>query len=167
MSKKDSQFQKKVMSFWYHGKGIFKPLNTGWIDEHVACVREWIANIFFYTKNGTTIMIDAGYNYDRLAEKMRWLDIELSKRSLEKLETLLRERGLQPKIITGHTGWTDNLDFAFAHRTEVCNGWKKQKPHDPKAPYDGYVETDDTEEKARGERLKKQDESIWRGQMNC
>lgn len=50
-------------------KEIFKPLNTGWIDEHVACVREWIANIFFYTKNGTTIMIDAGYNYDRLAEK--------------------------------------------------------------------------------------------------
>lgn len=42
------------------------------------CVREWGANIFFYTKNGTTIMIDAGYNYDRLAEKMKWLDIEPS-----------------------------------------------------------------------------------------
>lgn len=50
-------------------KEIFKPLNTGWIDEHAACVRDWIANIFFYTKNGTIIMIDAGYNYDRLAEK--------------------------------------------------------------------------------------------------
>ena len=35
----------------------------------VACVREWIANIFFYTKNGTTIMIDAGCNYARLQEK--------------------------------------------------------------------------------------------------
>ena len=295
MSKKDSQFQKKVMSFWYHGKEIFKPLNTGWIDEHVACVREWIANIFFYTKNGTTIMIDAGYNYDRLAEKMVWLDIdpaqiqhilithqdtdhvgalepdseglfkkatiylseienqymtgekrrrvmfghyklpmvvtenqkvllqdgqildfegirvecilvpghtwghmvfliddeylftgdtlwfgadggysfinglaediELSKRSLEMLEKKLRERSLNPKIITGHTGWTDNLDFAFAHRTEVCNGWKKQKPHDPKAPYDGYIETDDTEEKARNGYLEKQDESIWRNEV--
>ena len=41
-------------------------LITGWINENVACVREWIANIFFYTKNGTTIMIDAGYNYERL-----------------------------------------------------------------------------------------------------
>ena len=30
-----------------------------------------IANIFFYTKNGVTIMIDAGYNYDRLAENVR------------------------------------------------------------------------------------------------
>jgi ubiquinone/menaquinone biosynthesis C-methylase UbiE len=35
----------------FRGKVIFKPLNTGRIDEHVSCVREWIANIFFYTKN--------------------------------------------------------------------------------------------------------------------
>ena len=63
------------MSIMYRGKEIFKPLNTGWIDEHVACVREYIANIFFYRKNGKTIMIDAGYNYGRLEEKMSWLDI--------------------------------------------------------------------------------------------
>ena len=75
MSKQASQFQKKVMSFGYRGKEIFKTLNTGRIDEYVSCVREWIANIFFYTKNGTTIMIDAGYNYERLAEKMEWLDL--------------------------------------------------------------------------------------------
>ena len=247
MSKKASNFQKKVMSFGYRGKEIFKPLNTGRIDEHVACVREWIANIFFYTKNGTTVMIDAGYNYDRLKEKMTWLDInpstirhilithqdtdhvgavetdsdglfqnatlylrrkvifglyklpmvksenkrfllqdgqlldingikvecilcpghtwghmvyliddeylftgdtiwfgadggysfinslaednELAKRSLAELEQKLKDRGLTPKVITGHTGWT--------------------KPHDPSAPYDGYKEEDDTEEKAR------------------
>lgn len=60
----------------YRGKEIFKPLNTGWIDENVACVREWVANIFFYRKGGRVIMIDAGYNYDRLAEKMSWLGIE-------------------------------------------------------------------------------------------
>ena len=29
-----------------------------------------------YTKNGVTIMIDAGYNYARLREKMGWLDID-------------------------------------------------------------------------------------------
>ena len=260
MSKMDSKFQKVFMSFMYRGKEIFKPLNTGRIDEHVACVREWVANIFFYTKNGTTIMIDAGYNYERLKEKMNWLDIdpasvrhilithqdtdhvgavevdsdglfpqatlylseienryltgevrrkvmygkyelsivhtnnpkvllkdgqvldidgikvecilvpghtwghmvyliddaylftgdtlwfgpdggysfidglaednELSKKSLEKLENLLFARDISPKIITGHTGWTDNMDFAFAHRNEVCHGMKKQKPHD-------------------------------------
>ena len=39
-------------------------------------MREWVANIFFYRKGDTTIMIDAGYNYDRLAEKMAWLGIE-------------------------------------------------------------------------------------------
>lgn len=78
MSRKASNFQKVVMSLGYRGKEIFKPLNTGRIDDNVACVRAWIANIFFYTKNGKTIMIDAGYNYVRLAEKMRWLDIDPS-----------------------------------------------------------------------------------------
>ena len=75
MSKKASEFQEKVMPIIYRGKDIFKPLNTGMIDEHVKCVREYIANIFFYTKNDTTIMIDAGYNYSRLKEKMGWLDL--------------------------------------------------------------------------------------------
>lgn len=279
MSKKASNFQKKVMSFGYRGKEIFKPLNTGRIDEHVACVREWIANIFFYTKNGTTVMIDAGYNYDRLKEKMTWLDInpstirhilithqdtdhvgavetdsdglfqnatlylseienkyltgevrrkvifglykvpmvksenkrfllqdgqlldingikvecilcpghtwghmvyliddeylftgdtiwfgadggysfinslaednELAKRSLAELEQKLKDRGLTPKVITGHTGWTDDFEFVFRHKDKICNSLKKQKPHDPSAPYDGYKEEDDTEEKAR------------------
>ena len=76
MSKKATEFQKKEMSRMYRGKEIFKPLNTGWIDENVACVREWVANIFFYRKGNTTIMIDAGYNYDRLEEKMKWLGID-------------------------------------------------------------------------------------------
>ena len=76
MSKKATEFQRKAMSRMYRGKEIFKPLNTGWIDENVACVREWVANIFFYRKGDTTIMVDAGYNYDRLAEKMSWLGID-------------------------------------------------------------------------------------------
>ena len=285
MSKKDSDSQRSFMSFMYRGKEIFKPLNTGWIDERVATVREWVANVSFYTKNGKTIMIDAGYNYERLEEKMGWLDISpssideillthldtdhvgavekdsegifksaklyigeteskyltgelrrrvlfklyklpkvdieneiellqdgdifyigdikveailvpghtlghlvyliddaylftgdtiwfgsdggysflnslaednaLSIRSLERLEKLLKERGLSPKIISGHTGWTDDLEFAFRHRDKICNSMKKQKPHDPTAPYDGYDEREDTEERARGERLPK------------
>ena len=55
-------------------KKYLKPLNTGFIDEKVGCIREYVANVYFYTKDGHTIMIDAGYNYDRLAEKMRSLD---------------------------------------------------------------------------------------------
>ncbi|MDO4853235.1 MAG: MBL fold metallo-hydrolase [Clostridia bacterium] len=283
MARKDSENQKKSMSRLFRGKEIFKPLNTGRIDEHVACVREWVANIFFYTKNGTTIMIDAGYNYARLAEKMGWLDIDpasirhilithqdtdhigalepdsellfkdatiylseienrymtgetrrkvifgfyklpmvkannkkillkdgqilnidgikiecilvpghtwghmvyliddeylftgdtiwfgadggysfinalaednaLSKRSLAMLEQKLKERGLSPKVITGHTGWNDDMEFVFRHKDRVCNFLKKQKPHDPSAPYDGYDEDDDTEARARTERL--------------
>lgn len=285
MSKKDSDSQKAFMSFMYRGKEIFKPLNTGRIDERVSAVREWVANVFFYTKNGKTIMIDAGYNYERLEEKMGWLDISpssiqeillthldtdhvgavekdsegifrkaklylgetenkylsgelrrrvlfklyklpkveieneielvkdgdifyigdikveailvpghtlghvvyllddaylftgdtiwfgadggysfldslsednaLSMRSLSKLERILRERGLSPKIMSGHTGWTDDLEFAFRHKDKVCHSLKKQKPHDPTAPYDGYDEREDTEERARHERLPK------------
>ena len=284
MARKDSDHQKKSMSLLFRGKAIFKPLNTGRIDEHVACVREWVANIYFYTKNNVTIMIDAGYNYARLREKMGWLDIDpstiqhilithqdtdhvgaletdsellfrdatvyigeienryltgetrrkvfhglyklpmvrmenkkvllrdgevfqigdikiecllvpghtwghmvyliddeylftgdtiwfgadggysfiatlaednkLAVRSLEKLEKELRRRNKPLKIITGHTGWTDDLDFAFLRRKELCKPFA-EKYTDPAAPYDGYVEDDDTEESARTVQLGK------------
>ena len=284
MARKDSEHQKKSMSKLFRGKAIFKPLNTGRIDERVSCVREWIANIFFYTKNGTTIMIDAGYNYERLKEKMSWLDIDpasirhifithqdtdhvgalerdsellfkdatvyigeienryltgesrrkvihglyklpmvkmdnrkvllcdgevfhvgdikiecilvpghtwghmvyliddeylftgdtiwfgadggysfistlaednkLAVQSLEKLEQNLRARQHPIKIITGHTGWTDDMDFAFRHRAEICKPFTK-KYTDPSAPYDGYIEDDDTENGTRNTLLGK------------
>lgn len=64
------------MALKFRGKEIFKLLNTGIIDDRVKCVREFIANIFFCTKNGTTIMIDAGYNYEYLREKMEWLGMK-------------------------------------------------------------------------------------------
>ena len=70
MARKDSEHQKKSMSRLFRGRAIFKPLNTGRIDGRVACVREWVANIFFYTKDGVAVMIDAGYNYARLREKL-------------------------------------------------------------------------------------------------
>lgn len=83
-------------------------------------------------------------------------DNKVAIRSLAALEEKLQDRGLRPIIITGHTGWTDDLDFAFAHKDEVCNAWRRQEPHDPAAPYDGYDESDDTEEKAQMIRLPKQ-----------
>ena len=42
MARKDSEHQKKSMSLMFRGKEIFKLLNTGRIDDRVACVREWI-----------------------------------------------------------------------------------------------------------------------------
>ena len=280
MSKNDSNFQVKFMSFMFKGKEIFKPLNTGFIDDRVSCIREYVANIYFYSKDGHTIMIDAGYNYDRLAEKMQWLGInskdikeilvthqdtdhvgaieegsdelfrdatiyignieneylegrkhrkvfwglttlpqviidnpkiliedgqifyignikieaflvpghtwghlvylvddcylftgdtlwlgadggyaflntlaedrKLQCQSLQRLKEILVKRNLQLKIITGHTGWTDDFDFVFAHIDEICNSMRrKPKVHDPKAPYDGFDESEDTEENAR------------------
>lgn len=284
MSKQASEFQKKLMGWFFRGKDIFKPLNTGFIDDRVFVIREWVANIFFYKKGKQVIMIDAGYNYDRLAEKMRWLNLDpqeidhilithqdtdhvgaieidsdqlfehstiyigdienkyltgatprkvlhglyrlpqvaiqnkkvllhdgqvfylgdmkieciavpghtwghvvyliddhylftgdtiwfgadggysfisslaednrLAIRSLVHLEKILRERGGSYKIITGHTGWTDSIDFAFAHSNEVCSLLKRRLP-DNKAPFDGYDESDDTEERALKEALPK------------
>ena len=284
MSRKATEDQRKSMSRLFRGTQIFKPLNTGRIDERVACVREWVANIFFYTKNGVTIMIDAGYNYPRLKEKMGWLDIDpasirhilithqdtdhvgaletdsdllfrdatvylseienryltgearrrviyhlyklpmvksdnrrvllrdrqvldiegikvecllvpghtwghmvyliddeylftgdtiwfgadggysfistlaesnkIAVKNLEKLEANLRSRKRRIAVITGHTGWSDDLDFVFAHRDRLCSLFRKRVP-DPEAPYDGYIEDDDTEERARTVLLKK------------
>ena len=67
------------------------------------------------------------------------------------------KRGLQPLFITGHTGWTDNMDFAFAHKNELCSPFRK-RVHDPNALYDAYDESDDTEENAKSGFLKWEDE---------
>ena len=99
-----------------------------------------------YLFTGDTIWfgVDGGYSFlSTLAE-----DNRLAVRSLEKLEKTLRARNKPLKIITGHTGWTDDLDFAFLHRKELCRPFTK-KYADPDAPYDGYEESDDTEEAAR------------------
>ena len=102
MSKKATEFQRKAMSWMYRGKEIFKPLNTGWIDENVACVREWVANIFFYRKGDTTIMVDAGYNYDRLAEKMSWLGID--PKSIHHMAVPIRAVSIKPDTSRGGSG---------------------------------------------------------------
>ena len=61
-------------------------------------------------------------------------DNKLAVRSLTALEEKLRSWNLHPIIFTGHTGWTDDLDFAFAHTDQICNSWFKQKPHDLSSP---------------------------------
>ena len=111
-----------------------------------------IDDAYLFTGDTLWIGADGGYSFiNALAE-----DNDLAKRSLAALEETLCSRKLKPKIITGHTGWTDDPEFAFRHRTEVCNSFKKQTPHDPNAPYDGYDEADDTEETARSVPLEKQ-----------
>ena len=96
-----------------------------------------------YLFTGDTIWFgaDGGYSFiSTLAE-----DNKLSIKSLEKLENNLRSRNLNPLVITGHTGWSQDLDFVFAHRDRKCSPLSK-RVHDPDAPYDGYDESDDTRE---------------------
>ena len=42
MSKQDSKNQQKFISFMFRGKEILKPLNTGYIDERISCIREYL-----------------------------------------------------------------------------------------------------------------------------
>lgn len=100
-----------------------------------------------YLFTGDTIWFgaDGGYSFiSALAE-----DNKLAVKSLAALESKLQQRGITPLFITGHTGWTDNFQFAFAHKDQLCSPFKK-KVHDPNAPYDAYDESDDTEENAKG-----------------
>ena len=104
-----------------------------------------------YLFTGDTIWFgaDGGYSFiSSLAE-----DNELAVQSLAELERKLRARGLHPYFITGHTGWTDNFAYAFAHKDKSCSPFKK-RVHDPSAPYDAYDESDDTEENAKSGFLK-------------
>ena len=110
-----------------------------------------------YLFTGDTLWFgaDGGYSFiSTLAE-----DNTLSIQSLFALKSKLEERKLHPRIITGHTGWTDDFAFAFRHIDKKCSPFSKRVP-DPEAPYDGYDESDDTEEKARTVRLKKKAESV-------
>ena len=103
-----------------------------------------------YLFTGDTIWFgaDGGYSFiGALAESNK-----LAIKSLAELEQKLRKRKLRPLFITGHTGWTDNFEFAFAHKDQICSPFKKKVP-DPTAPYDAYDESDDTEQKDKTEKL--------------
>ena len=133
MARKDSENQKRSMSAMFRGRAIFKPLNTGRIDEHVACVREWVANIFFYTKNDVTIMIDAGYNYEPLQQKMKWLDIApstirhilITHQDTDHVGALERDSELLFKNATVYIGETENRYLTGEVRRKVIHGLYK------------------------------------------
>ena len=65
--------------------------------------------------------------------------------SLARLEQIIKAKQRDIKVITGHTGYSDDLDFAFKHIDKVCKPFSK-KFYNPNAPYDGYDESDDTKE---------------------
>ena len=111
-----------------------------------------IDNTYIFTGDTIWFGADGGYAFlNTLAE-----DRQLQYKSLKRLEEILKKRNLNLKIITGHSGCTDDFNFAFTHVDEVCNTLKrKPKVHEPKAPYDGFDESEDTEEKARSEFFKK------------
>ena len=108
-----------------------------------------IDDTYLFTGDTLWFGADGGYSFiSSLAE-----DNKLAVRSLAALEQKLQIMGVQPVFITGHTGYTDNFAFAFAHKNELCSPFRK-RVHDPSAPYDAYNESDDTEENAKSGFLK-------------
>ena len=99
-----------------------------------------------YLFTGDTIWFGADGGYSFIAALAENNDLAVV--SLTGLEKKLQARGLKPWLITGHTGWTDNFEFAFAHKDQRCSPFKK-RVHDPNAPYDAYDESDDTEAGAK------------------
>ena len=108
-----------------------------------------IDDTYLFTGDTLWFGADGGYSFiSALAE-----DNKLAVKSLRILEKKLQKMGVKPLFITGHTGWTDQFAFAFAHKDQLCSPFKK-RVHDPSAPYDAYDESDDTEEKAKSGFLK-------------
>ena len=151
MSRNATRFQKVLMSWVYRGKELFKPLNTGIIDEHVACIREYVANIFFYTKNSTTIMIDAGYNYDYLQEKMDWLGIDpqdiqhilITHQDTDHVGAIEADSNQLFSHARVYIGDIENRYLTGEVRRRVMNGWYKVPkvtiPNEKTILHDGEV----------------------------
>ena len=105
-----------------------------------------------YLFTGDTIWFgaDGGYSFiSALAENNK-----LAVKSLAEFESKLKARGIKPIFLTGHTGWSDDFEFAFRHKDRLCSMFRK-RVNDPSAPYDAYDESDDTEQKARTQRIAK------------
>ena len=105
---------------------------------------------YLFTGDAIWFGADGGYSFISTPAESN----QAAVRSLERLEASLRARKRRIDVITGHTGWSDDLDFCFAHRDRLCSLFRKRVPA-PEAPYDGYIEDDDTEERARTVLLKK------------
>lgn len=77
-----------------------------------------------YLFTGDTIWFgaDGGYSFiSALAESNK-----LAVRSLGILEQKLKKMCVKPLFITGHTGFTDNFEFAFAHKEKLCSPFKRK-----------------------------------------
>ena len=54
-------FDCKLKRFTMYGKRMLHPAQTGVYQEGISCIKEDDVNLWFYTKNGVTIAIDAGH----------------------------------------------------------------------------------------------------------
>ena len=54
-------FDCKLKRFTMYGKKMLHPAKTGVYQDGISCIKEDDVNLWFYTKNGVTIAVDAGH----------------------------------------------------------------------------------------------------------
>ena len=54
-------FDNNLKRYTMYGKRMLHPSSTGTFEEGISAIKEHDVNIWFYTKNGKTIAIDAGH----------------------------------------------------------------------------------------------------------
>ncbi len=61
----------------YHGTGVFHPIKTSNIGDHLSCIRQKDVNIWFYRKHDQVIAVDSGYCDDaNFSQNLKRLGIE-------------------------------------------------------------------------------------------
>ena len=281
MTMEESGKAEKWIMGYVKGRGLLRPLNTGWLNQRIACLRTGGVNLYCYRKHGTAILIDAGASEDRLAEKLDWLglrpekishvllthldpgqiagvaagcrglfshcrlylgqvenkyltgeknreilkgfcklpvpalsgastllsddqtfwindikvdvllvrghswghlcyliddeylfsgdaiwlgpeggyspinflseDNHLARCSLRVLKARLEQRDIPPVVLTAHTGWTADLEFAFRHTDRSCNGLKRCRLWEKASPYDPFDDREDRQEQVKNQ----------------
>ena len=70
-------FDNHIKRYIMRGKKYCNPAETGNYPCGISCIRQHDVNLWFYTKNNTTIAIDAGHlNFPKTSESFRKINID-------------------------------------------------------------------------------------------
>lgn len=70
-------FDDHVKKYLMRGKKYCNPTSTSKINDGLSCIREYDVNMYFYTKNSTTIAFDTGHlNFNSIDEEFNKIDID-------------------------------------------------------------------------------------------
>lgn len=69
-------FDDHVKKYIMRGKKYCNPTNTSIVENGISCIREYDVNMYFYTKNNTTIAFDTGHlNFKGIDDEFKKINI--------------------------------------------------------------------------------------------